>query len=339
MGYGDFKLLAALGAWFGWQALPRIILLVVGGGRGGRHRTDGARAPATRGADAVRSLPRGRRAAHPVLRAADRRILRARLNRPGTSGRRASRTDRDRPNPPSRPGPWRACRHRGTQGLGHALHRPGGAPARPRGRPDRRHRQRQDHGRRPVRRARRRPGRHRPHRPWPDRPGRRRDAAPSAKPSATSVIAADGRLDRAAMRAFAFARSAGPQAPGTHPAPDDPRRTRAGIELAAAATAPLCHRGGAAAGRSPARREPVRPGARRRLPARNPDRARDEAQCATPRAGRGDSRRPGEPREQRLAAADDVVDNDGSPDTLPNASGRCTSDTWFVKANPPATAG
>ena len=27
MGYGDFKLLAALGAWLGWQQLPAIIML------------------------------------------------------------------------------------------------------------------------------------------------------------------------------------------------------------------------------------------------------------------------------------------------------------------------
>jgi general secretion pathway protein O len=32
LGYGDFKLLAALGAWLGWQALPQIILLAAGSG-------------------------------------------------------------------------------------------------------------------------------------------------------------------------------------------------------------------------------------------------------------------------------------------------------------------
>jgi leader peptidase (prepilin peptidase)/N-methyltransferase len=32
MGYGDFKLLAALGAWLGWQLLPLVILLSAGVG-------------------------------------------------------------------------------------------------------------------------------------------------------------------------------------------------------------------------------------------------------------------------------------------------------------------
>ena len=38
MGYGDFKLLAALGAWLGWKMLLPIILIAAVGGRGGRHR-------------------------------------------------------------------------------------------------------------------------------------------------------------------------------------------------------------------------------------------------------------------------------------------------------------
>ena len=32
MGYGDFKLLAALGAWLGWQQLPLVIVLSAGVG-------------------------------------------------------------------------------------------------------------------------------------------------------------------------------------------------------------------------------------------------------------------------------------------------------------------
>ena len=38
MGYGDFKLLAALGAWLGWQMLPLIVLLSSVVGCGDRHR-------------------------------------------------------------------------------------------------------------------------------------------------------------------------------------------------------------------------------------------------------------------------------------------------------------
>lgn len=43
MGYGDFKLLAALGAWLGWQMLPLIIVLssLVGAISGILHITFG----------------------------------------------------------------------------------------------------------------------------------------------------------------------------------------------------------------------------------------------------------------------------------------------------------
>ena len=71
MGYGDFKLLAALGAWLGWQMLPLVILLsAVVGAVVGMALIAGGRL-ATR-ADPVRALPRGRRVgrAH-VRRAAD----------------------------------------------------------------------------------------------------------------------------------------------------------------------------------------------------------------------------------------------------------------------------
>ena len=45
MGYGDFKLLGALGAWMGWQMLPLILLLSALHRRGRRHRADPAPRP------------------------------------------------------------------------------------------------------------------------------------------------------------------------------------------------------------------------------------------------------------------------------------------------------
>ena len=59
MGYGDFKLFAAVGAWLGWQMLPLVLLLaaVVGAAVGiallaarrlGRGARDPVRAPTSR---------------------------------------------------------------------------------------------------------------------------------------------------------------------------------------------------------------------------------------------------------------------------------------------------
>ena len=60
IGFGDLKLLAALGAWMGWAALPQVVLFAAVTGAIVGHR-DLARPHALRGADSVRPVPRGRR--------------------------------------------------------------------------------------------------------------------------------------------------------------------------------------------------------------------------------------------------------------------------------------
>ena len=67
MGYGDFKLLAAIGAWLGWKMLPLVILLssLVGAVVG--IAPDRVRAPRTQRADSLRSLSRRGRPDRAVL--------------------------------------------------------------------------------------------------------------------------------------------------------------------------------------------------------------------------------------------------------------------------------
>ena len=61
MGYGDFKLLAALGAWLGWQMLPVIVLLSSVVGARHRHRADRVQGPRSQHPAGVRPLSRDRR--------------------------------------------------------------------------------------------------------------------------------------------------------------------------------------------------------------------------------------------------------------------------------------
>ena len=92
MGYGDFKLFAALGAWFGWQALVPIILHGVGHRRGDRHRAEVRQPAARRRLRAVRPLP-GRRGPHRAWCSARSAILQ-RPSASDRSGHDAGRTDR-----------------------------------------------------------------------------------------------------------------------------------------------------------------------------------------------------------------------------------------------------
>jgi leader peptidase (prepilin peptidase)/N-methyltransferase len=70
MGYGDFKLFAALGAWFGWQALVPIILMASVIGACGRHGMKFVKQPARRRLCSFRPLSRWRRADRHGLRPA-----------------------------------------------------------------------------------------------------------------------------------------------------------------------------------------------------------------------------------------------------------------------------
>jgi len=86
MGYGDFKLLAALGAWMGWQMLPAIILLssIVGAVVGISMMMPRAWASTTRSRSA---LPGRRRPGRPAVRPAN---LRFPVRGTGLTCRRAS---------------------------------------------------------------------------------------------------------------------------------------------------------------------------------------------------------------------------------------------------------
>ena len=79
MGYGDFKLLAAIGAWLGWKMLPVVILLssLVGAVVG--IAADRARAAWPASPDSLRTLSRGRGHDRAVLGRGDQPRLSAEL--------------------------------------------------------------------------------------------------------------------------------------------------------------------------------------------------------------------------------------------------------------------
>ena len=88
MGYGDFKLLAALGAWAGWQVLPFVIVVSAGVGAVVGGLVLWLSRSGMRGPHSVRALPRARRYRGTALGQA-RGGLVAHGKRPEGDGRRA----------------------------------------------------------------------------------------------------------------------------------------------------------------------------------------------------------------------------------------------------------
>ena len=89
MGYGDFKLFGALGAWMGWQMLPLILLLSAFTGAVVGIALIVAARPRPQHPDPVRPLPRRRRLDRADVGPADRRRLPRRL--PGSVAEPARR--------------------------------------------------------------------------------------------------------------------------------------------------------------------------------------------------------------------------------------------------------
>ena len=99
MGYGDFKLFAALGAWLGWQMLLPVILIAAVVGAVVGIAMLSLRGPEPRHADRLRPVPRRGRLADAHVRPAARRgylglFARIREQRPHERARVPRRTDR-----------------------------------------------------------------------------------------------------------------------------------------------------------------------------------------------------------------------------------------------------
>ena len=199
MGYGDFKLFAALGAWLGWQMLPLIILLSAFTGAVVGIALIVAARPRPQHSDSVRPVPRRRR-----------------LDRVDV-GRRADRLVSARSQAAMRQSAGSSCTARDMNDR-----------SSPADRTHRRHRQRQDRGRGALREARRAGARY-----GPDRTRRRRAGHADARRSSSRSSARTSSTRRAGSIARACASAcsrpaAAARAGGDHSSGDS-RRARTAL--------------------------------------------------------------------------------------------------------------